>query len=64
MSRVRKRESELADIAAAYVKGDTDLDALRVAALRYAAAVFHNRRSRDKQKAKNAWESKAKSESD
>lgn len=48
MGRVGKRLEELANAAHAFSKGDASLRDLCEAALRYAAAVVHNRKSRDK----------------
>lgn len=48
--RVERRQAELALTAAAYAEGRAELANLCVAALRYAAAVFHNRKSRERGK--------------
>ena len=50
--RVERRQSELEFAAAAYYLGKSPVEALCESAMKYAAAVIHNRHSRDKHKAK------------
>jgi len=52
MGRALKREAELVLIAHAFARGQADREDLKQAALRYSAAVIHNR------KARKNWESK------
>jgi hypothetical protein len=52
MGRVERRETELEIAAVAYYQRKISLKELCDNALKYATAVFHNRKSRDKNKLK------------
>jgi hypothetical protein len=59
--RVDRRGAELELVAAAFYERKATAEQLRVAALRYAAAVTHNRRARERHKTRIAatWQPKA-----
>jgi hypothetical protein len=59
--RVERRKADLDAAAMAYYLRKIPLDELCVAALKYASAVHHNRKARDRQKEQKTWEKKPES---
>ena len=55
MGRVGRREAELATMAAAFCHDKATLADLCRSALRYAAAVFHNRKARNRAREATPW---------
>lgn len=55
MGRVERRKVDLHMAAVAFYERKASLDELCHAALRYATAVFHNRRSNLKRQRENSW---------